>query len=188
MTFPDGQSPTALAKSLGVSRAQVRSLIDKGIFKTDEHKRVSLAEAKIAYAEYQEGLSRKKTNKSKDAAVKLLTTAADELPDDFKGVYKRWMQAVEVDPIGVLNAAKAYLTALQAKEEKLKLDELEGRLYSIERINADAEKAGSLVRSKLTTIPARVATLCEGRTARDIEEIITDEINKALEDMQRLFV
>lgn len=188
MSFADGQNPTALAKILGVSRAQVRLLVEKGIFKTDENKRISVSAAKQAYTKYQEGLSKKESSKSKAAAVKLLNAAAQDLPDDFKGVYQRWMNSVEADPIAVLNAAKAYLTALQAKTEKLKLDELEGRLYSIERINADAEKAGGLVRSKLITIPARVATLCEGRTARDIEEIITDEINKALEDMQCLFV
>ena len=32
MTFSDGVTQLALAKNLGVSRAQVRTLIDKGIF------------------------------------------------------------------------------------------------------------------------------------------------------------
>lgn len=70
----------------------------------------------------------------------------------------------------------------------MKVDEMEKRLIPIERINHDAEEIGTLIRSKLITIPSRVATVCEGRTARDIEEIIDIEINKALEELQKLFV
>lgn len=190
MKTSDSVSQMALAKNLSVSRIEVRRLTEKGIFVADEHKRFNLAECKQAYEDYLKTVDESKRNKLRKDALNVL----DKLPtdpdasDDFKEVYQRWISQVDVDPIGVLNASKAYLTALQAKEQKLKLDELEGRLYSVDRINADAERAGELVRSKLITIPSRVATMCEGRTARDIEEIITDEINKALEEMRRLFV
>lgn len=70
----------------------------------------------------------------------------------------------------------------------MKVDEIEKRLIPIERINYDAEEFVTLIRSKLITIPSRVATVCEGCTARDIEEIIDIEINKALEELQKLFV
>lgn len=190
MTFSDGVTQLALAKNLGVSRAQVRTLIDKGIFKTDEAKRVSLSAAVEAYKQYQKNIDQNKRSKSRKAATKLIDEikSSVDVGDDFESTYKNWLVQVENNPIAVLNAAKAYMTAVQTKQEKLKLDELEGRLYSIDRINADAEKIGLAIKSKFSSLPARIATVCEGRTARDIEEIISDEINNCLAELQKLFV
>lgn len=190
MTFSDGVTQLALAKNLGVSRAQVRTLIDKGIFKTDEAKRVSLSAAVEAYKQYQKIIDQNKRSKSRKAATKLIDEikSSVDVGDDFESTYKNWLVQVENNPIAVLNAAKAYMTAVQTKQEKLKLDELEGRLYSIDRINADAEKIGLAIKSKFSSLPARIATVCEGRTARDIEEIISDEINNCLAELQKLFV
>lgn len=186
----DGLTQAGLARALGISRAQARLLLAKGVFKADEHGKISLSEAKKAYSEYQSSLKKGKSERSRKAAGKLLEAIGTEIPDDsdFKEVYRRWMASVESDPIGVLNAAKAYLTALQVQEQKLKVDEQEKRLIPVERVNHDAEEIGTLIRSKLITIPSRVSTICEGRTARDIEEIIDIEINKALEELQKLFV
>ena len=190
MTFSDGVTQSALAKNLGVSRAQVRTLIDKGIFKTDEAKRVSLSAAVEAYEQYQKNINQNKRSKSRKAATKLIDEikSSVDVGDDFESTYKNWLSQVENNPIAVLNAAKAYMTAVQTKQEKLKLDELEGRLYSIDRINADAEKIGQAIKSKFTSLPARIATVCEGRTARDIEEIISDEINNCFAELQKLFI
>lgn len=188
MIYTDGLSVTAMAKNLGLSRAYVRQFVDKGIFILDEHKKLSLSQCKKAWAEHQGQAETASKTKAKTKAEQFLKDIANVMPEDFKNVYDAWIKQIKSDPIEVLNAAKAYLTVLQVKAEKIKLDELEGRLYSVERINADAEKVGAMVRSKLITIPARVATVCEGRTARDIEEIIEDEINNALDEMQKLFV
>lgn len=190
MTFSDGVTQLALAKNLGVSRAQVRTLIDKGIFKTDEAKRVSLSAAVEAYKQYQKNIDQNKRSKSRKAATKLIDEikSSVDVGDDFESTYKNWLVQVENNPIAVLNAAKAYMTAVQTKQEKLKLDELEGRLYSIDRINADAEKIGLAIKSKFSSLPARIATVCEGRTARDIEEIISDEINNCFAELQKLFI
>lgn len=190
MTFSDGVTQLALAKNLGVSRAQVRTLIDKGIFKTDEAKRVSLSAAVEAYKQYQKNIDQNKRSKSRKAATKLIDEikSSVDVGDDFESTYKNWLSQIENNPIAVLNAAKAYMTAVQTKQEKLKLDELEGRLYSIDRINADAEKIGLAIKSKFSSLPARIATVCEGRTARDIEEIISDEINNCFAELQKLFI
>lgn len=188
MIYTDGLSVTAMAKNLGVSRAYVRQLVDNGSFILDEHKKLSLSACKKFREDQKAKKETATTTKAKTKAEQFLKDIANVMPEDFKNVYDAWIKQIKSDPIEVLNAAKAYLTVLQVKAEKIKLDELEGRLYSVERINADAEKVGAMVRSKLITIPARVATVCEGRTARDIEEIIEDEINNALDEMQKLFV
>ncbi|MDD6318809.1 MAG: hypothetical protein PUA61_08170 [Succinatimonas hippei] len=188
MIYTDGISVSAMAKNLGISRAYVRQLIDKGVFKLDEHKKLSVSQCKQAWSEHQEQAQNDTKIKARTKAEQLLKDVANVMPDDFKEVYKSWISQIKSDPIEVLNAAKAYLTVLQVKAEKIKLDELEKRVFTIEQINADAEKVGTAIRAKLTTLPGRVSTMCEGRNARDIEEIITNEINTALEELQTLFV
>ena len=189
MHFTDGMSQTALAKNLGISRIQVRRLVDRGIFKIDDAKRVSVAQAKKAYEKYLATVDDNKRSRSRKTAVSLIKEIKEtEADGNFEATYKKWLSLIEADPVQVLNCAKAYLTAVQAKQEKLKLDELEHNLFSRDKINADAEKIGQIMRSRLLSLPARVATLCEGRTARDIEGIITDELNSALEELQKLYV
>ncbi|MGN0903413.1 MAG: hypothetical protein ACI4M9_09005, partial [Succinivibrio sp.] len=154
MNFLDGVSQSAAAKHLGVSRAQVRSLIDKGILKIDDAKRVSLSEAVKAYKQYQETIEEKKRNRDRKSAINLIEELkSSDVGDDFESTYKNWLSQIDANPIAVLNAAKAYLTAVQTKQEKLKLDALERRLIPIEEINADAEQVGNLIRSKLITLP-----------------------------------
>ncbi len=190
MTFTDGVSQSALARNLGISRAQVRTLIDKGIFTTDDAKRVSMSDAVQAYQQYQNTIEENRRNKGRKAATKMMEDirSSVDVGDDFEETFQNWLSQIDDNPIAVLNCAKAYMTAVQTKQEKLKLDELEGRLYSIERINADAEKIGLAIKSKFSSLPARIATVCEGRTARDIEEIISDEINNCLAELQKLFI
>lgn len=193
MKYSDAISQLKLATTLGVSRVQVRRLIEKGFFILDENNKLSLSQAREAFVNYQKDIGNKKLNKVKAQSHKLLNEinlkdVSDSDIENFKEVYSRWVSNVEIDPMTVLNSAKAYLAAIQAKQEKIKLDELEGRVFSIDVINRDAKKCGELIRTKLMTIPARVATLCEGRTARDIEDIINNEINKALEELQKLFI
>lgn len=190
MNYSDGVSQTALAANLGISRVQVRRLIDKGIFRIDDSKKISLSDAKKAYEQYQETVEQKKRNQKRREATKLidaLKNSSSEFGDDFNELFNQWITLIEDDPIAVMNSAKAYLTALQTKEQKMKVDEAEKRLIPIERIHHDAEEAAALVRSKLITIPSRVATICEGRSARDIEEIIEDEINSSLAELQKLY-
>ncbi len=184
-----------LSKIMGISRITVRRMIDKGVFQLDSNKKLSVKACTDAYAAYQASLEHpskpvakipEKDTKKAENALKDVETASDS--DDFAASLAEWKSELESDPIGVLNKAKAYLTMMQAKDAKLKADETEGRLFSIERINADAEKVGLAIASKLRTVPQRVSAMCEGRTARDIEAIVTDEINNALEELQKLFV
>ena len=189
MIYTDGISIRKLAAICKYSEGLIRTLIKEGWIEKDENLKVSASEGKAGFERYKEQLNKKTQNQSKTTAVKLI----DDLKktndsDDYEELYRQWLSNIEADPIGTLNEVKAYLVALQVREQKMKVDEMEKSLIPVERINRDAEEAGSLIRSKLITIPSRVATICEGRTARDIEEIIDTEINKALEELQKLFV
>ena len=54
-----------------------------------------------------------------------------------------------------------------------------------EKVIADAQATAALVRERLMSILVRVSGLCEGRTARDIEEILEDAINDVLKSFQK---
>lgn len=190
MIYTDTISQQKLADTLGISRVEVRRLTEKGIFVLDEHKKLSLLQAKDAYEVYHRNVEAENLSKLKKSAKKALEgiDPVDPISADFAEVYERWIANVDDDPLSVLNAARAYLTAIQTKQEKIKLDALERKLIPVEEVNADAEQVGNLIRTKLTTLPSRVSTMCEGRTARDIEEILSDEINNALEELHKLFI
>lgn len=193
MEYQDVISQDKLCMVLGISRPQVRRLIDKGIFKLDDNHKLSLSQAQQSYTEYQEGVETQKRNKSRQSALRNIDNLKKKIDklneeDNFENIFRSWMENIDQNPMQVQQAAKAYLLSLQTKEQKMKVEEMERRLIPIERINHDAEEVVSLIRNKLFTIPSRVATVCEGRTARDIEEIIEDEINNSLEELQKLFV
>ena len=185
--FSDGVSRRAFARDIGVDEKTVRNLISKGILATDSNLQISLSQGRKAYNTYK-----KKQEQASEKIEKISKKIGADLKgknsQDFKKLLSSWLNDIDSNPGQVLNSAKAYLTALQVQEQRMKVEEMEKRLIPIERINHDAEEIGTLIRSKLITIPSRGATVCEGRTARDIEEIIDIEINKALEELQKLFV
>ena len=53
MIYTDVISQQKLADTLGISRIEVRRLTEKGIFVLDEHKKLSLSQAKEAYERYR---------------------------------------------------------------------------------------------------------------------------------------
>ena len=52
MIYTDTISQQKLADTLGISRVEVRRLTEKGIFILDEHKKLSMSQAKDAYEVY----------------------------------------------------------------------------------------------------------------------------------------
>lgn len=73
-------------------------------------------------------------------------------------------------------AEKTYQAKLKEIEFKLKKEILVEKT----EVEADASATASEIRERLTSIPVRVSALCERKTAREIEEILTDAIQDAL--------
>lgn len=78
-------------------------------------------------------------------------------------------------------AEKTFQARLRELEYKLKSGELVEKVAVAEEAQWLAEQ----VRSKLLAIPPRVSVMCEGRIARDIEEILADAINEAIKELQK---
>ena len=94
------------------------------------------------------------------------------------------------DPTDTDNVREETAKAKLAKETYIaKLKELDyryrkGELAEVEDVKADARRVGSAFMDKIKAIPSRIAVLCEGRSARDIEAIIDDALNDAFTALQ----
>lgn len=83
------------------------------------------------------------------------------------------------------NRARLAEKTYQAKIKELEYKEASGQLIPAEAVEEDAAKTGAEVRERLLSVPPRVAGLCEGKPAREIERIIDEAINEALSTLQR---
>lgn len=78
------------------------------------------------------------------------------------------------------NKAKLAEKTYQAKIKELDYKEKQGLLIAKETVEADAAQTAEELRGLMFSIPPRIAPLCEGRPAREIESIIDEAINEAL--------
>ena len=94
-------------------------------------------------------------------------------------------------PSRVKNVAEAFNKArLAEKTFQAKLKEIEYRMKKgdlLERadVEADAAKTASALRGRLMSVPVRIAGLCEGRTSREIEEILETALNDVLSEFKK---
>ena len=85
-----------------------------------------------------------------------------------------------------MNKAKLAEKTYQARLKELEFKLKSGELLEKDAVAHEAQQLASKIKNKLLSIPPRVSAMCEGRVARDIEEIITDAINDALKELQGL--
>ena len=80
----------------------------------------------------------------------------------------------------MLNKARAYLTILQCKNEVIKVQDLESSLIPVDELKHDAIQVQDLITKEVKAIIKPTAQICVNKTAREIEEIISDDINDVL--------
>lgn len=165
----DGLSVSVLefSKRVGVSHTWIGKLVKKGILKKDDSGLLPVAENLELYKKYADGIDE---NKRKS------------LPVDEKRVMDGAGDSVAL----AFNKAKLAEKTYQARLKELDYKVRTGELLEREKVDAEAAWLAEKVKSKLMAIPPRVSSMCEGRIARDIEEIISDAINDALKDLQKV--
>ena len=84
-----------------------------------------------------------------------------------------------------LNKARLAEKTYQAKLKEIEYRLRKGELVESEQVSRDAQAVASALRERLMSISVRISGLCEGRTAREIEEIFDDAINDALTQFQK---
>ena len=83
------------------------------------------------------------------------------------------------------NKARLKEKTYQAELREIEYQKMRGELVERSVIEADAHQTAVALRGRLMSIPVRIAGLCEGRTSREIEEIIEGALNDALNEFKK---
>jgi len=207
-------SQREFAKHVGRSHVWINRLVKEGRLPSDARGRVPLEAGLrifatlsqtvdpgvVAHNEKQRGAAKKKTRKPTNPENRVRKAPAPEPP---RAVEPEPPRAVEPEPapaapsqhdavIGrAVNVAEQYSRAKAAKEtfaaKKMELEykRAAGELIHVDEVRDDATKTAAEVRERLFGVPSRVAGMCEGKGAREIERILDDAINEALDALRR---
>ena len=171
-SMQSGVSIREFARQVGKSEGMIRKLIKQGKLPRNEDGSIPIKEGFTAYDKYAKAVDAKKK--------KTVVALPDNDDAPMASAMNKAMNVTEAFNKARL-AEKTYQAKLKELEYKLK----HGELVERDKVEADAQATGSLVREQLMSIPVRFSGLCEGRTARDIEEILEDAINDALKALQK---
>lgn len=170
-------SKSEFARRKGISPAMVTKLCRSGRIPMLKSGKLDFDKASAAYeASRQVGREVSAENGKRGHGI---SSEQPELPADDAGL------AGGTSGVAVqFNKAKTAEKIYQAKLKRLEFEEKEGSLIAKDAVRDDAFLAANELRSRLFSIAPRAAPRCEGKTAREIERIIEDEINFALQALQ----
>lgn len=175
----DGVSVRAFAQQVGRSHVAILQRIKAGDIPRNADGTIPLAEGLKAFAAFEKRRPAKKAAPKKAPASSVKTI--DDEPDDTLAPTVGEASAVATAYNKAKLAEKTYQAKLKELEFKLRKREIIPRSEVEEQVEALAVK----VHGKLLAVPVRVAVMCEGRPAREIEDIFATAIDEALADMQK---
>lgn len=174
------------AKQVGRSHELIRKLVNRGVVPLNDTGKIPLEEGLAAFKAYDEGPKQKAGRPRKGEVrvkpekivrpAKTSTPKPEEKPgnvDDVRNVH------------AAMNKAKLADTTYKARIRELEFKLKSGELLPKSEVIAEAQWLAEQVKAKLMAIPPRISSMCEGRPAREIEEIITDSLNSALKEFQK---
>lgn len=171
-----GVSIREFARQVGRSPSWISKMARQGKIPRNEDGSIPIEEGFLAYDKFNREVEEPKP-KSKKKEV-------EPLPDnDDAPMTSSASKAMNVTE--AFNKARLAEKTYQAKLKEIEYKLKRGELIESEKVVADAQATAALVRERLMSIPVRVSGLCEGRTARDIEEILEDAINDVLKSFQK---
>lgn len=184
-------SQREFAKRVGRSHVWVNRLVKEGRLPSNSKGQIPLTSGLEAYqAAFTAGQD---ANRKRGEEERRKAAAKKAAPKTAKGNEVDSLPHVDIPPSGAtvalinqqFNRARLAEKTFQAKLRELEYKEASGELIPRDDVQADAERTGAEVRERLMSVPPRVAGLCEGKTAREIERIIEEAINEALSALQR---
>lgn len=170
------------ARQVGRDQALILRLAKKGVIPRNEDGTIPLADGLAAFHAYNDAPKNKggRPKKGEENKVKKTVTKKQSPPPDKA---EQTEKAVSINT--KLNQAKLAEKTFNAKLKELDFRLKSGELLEKNAVVAECQWLAEQVKSKLLAIPPRISSLCEGRIARDIEEIFTDAINDALRELQK---
>lgn len=156
------------ARQIGKSHTWVYKLIKAGKLPRNEDGTLPVNEAFAAYDKLTRGTE----------------SQPEELPDDDNAPMSPKMAKAQ-NVTEAFNKARAMEKTYQAKLKEIEFKLKQGDLVESAKVRQDAQATASALRARLMSIPVRVAGLCEGRTSREIEEILEGAIDDALKEFKK---
>lgn len=193
----DGVSRREFARQIGRSHVWVMQLIKEGHLPQNEDGTIPLGAGLTAYEAFMNapkkprGRPRKDSNQGKaDSTMgksekKTTKKQSKHIPLEEYEEQKEQRTQDAVNMNNAMKKAKLAETTFRARLREIEFKMKSGELLEKTEVVAEAQWLAEQVKSKLLAIPPRIASICEGRPAREIEEIITDSINHALAELQK---
>lgn len=205
--MPDDRfvSQREFAKHVGRSNVWINRLVKEGRLPSDPRGRVPLEAGLrifatlsqtvdpgvVAYNEKQRGAAKRKRKPAKPESSAPKAPAPEPpravepepepaAPSQHDAVIGRAVNVAEQ-----YSRAKAAKETFAAKKMELEYKRAAGELIHVDEVRDDATKTAAEVRERLFGVPSRVAGLCEGKGAREIERILDGAINEALDALRR---
>ena len=194
-------SQREFAKHVGRSNVWVSKLVKAGKLPTDANGKIPLEEGLRAFEasqvvgydanrEYAEKQRQKSGKKTAPEAAKRKpgrppkTEQALTLPDD-DDIPTTGSGVTNAKLAEAFNRARTAEKTFQAKLKELEYKKSQGELLPRDEVTADAAAMAEELRGLLFSIPQRIAPLCEGKPAREIEMLIENGINDSLQTLQK---
>lgn len=184
--MPEYLSQRQFAKHAGVSHVRINRLVKEGRLPSDDRGRVPLTEGLKAFeaskrpgydANREHGRRQRKNSRKKSEQKKVSSDTTNvDIPSISVGT-----AAINEE----FNKARLAEKIYQANLKKIEYQREKGELLEKDEVRADAMKIGAELREKLNAIPPRIAPLCEGLSAREIQDVIDTAINEALETLHK---
>ena len=169
-----GVSVREFARQVGRSPSWISKMARQGKLPRNEDGSIPIQEGFVAYDKFNREVEATKAKQKK----------AEPLPEnDDAPMTESATKAMSVTE--AFNKARLAEKTYQAKLKELEYKLKRGEIVEREKVVADAEAVGAFLREQFMSIPVRYSGLLEGRTARDIEEILEDAINDALKALQK---
>lgn len=198
-------SLSEFAGQIGRSKGLVSRMVKNGIIPRNADGSIPLKEGLKAFDEYQAAPKNRGGRPSKESKA----AEKKQPPKKATGTQKKTApETADVPPLehtpieeveaeretrrqnaadihAALNKAKLADRTYQARLRELDFKIKSGELLEKTAVAAEAQWLAEQVKAKLVAIPPRISSMCEGRIAREIEEIIADAINGALAELQK---
>ena len=171
-------SQRAFAREVGLSHTRIQQMIKSGKLPTKN--------GKVPLEEGMQVIFRE-TAKEAERSMAQAEDGFAELPVDeepFDKDLDNLENQINSDPEGVFLKARAKEQFYKAKQREAEYLQQIGDLIPADVVENEIVRVFSEARAKLVNIPAQVAGRCENRPPREIEDIISTEINNALEAFQ----
>ena len=170
-----------LAKRVGKSKQYIAKLKQKGIFDKCFHgKKLVL---NCALKAMEENIKDFKKTDPRQFKKEIQKSIPKEIPpaqaDEMIGELEILLAGVD-NPVQKVAVIKDFWNG---KLSQIKYETERKKYILLEDVKEQSQKVASVVRQRLFNVPVKVASLCYGKEIAEIQELIYDGINEAVEDL-----